>query len=222
MINRQQFTIHLTELEDKLLRHVVADPDDWIQNLIEWRVRIAQDEYLPTAIEQLKANGVTTIPGTRDEIILAVDLPPKDPNWTPFGRHVDNEFIEYTFTLEDDDIKMLAWMYENPHKHIADWITERCEVALKEKTSQITKELLADPTWKDPIPTDPVELMNLVNLKSAKELMEESGRVMKDMNDRMLAGEKLDYVPPAPIAMTYKHHENGDGPPAPPAPGPLT
>ena len=217
-MNRQLFTIHLNELEDKLLRHVVAEPNDWIQNLIEWRVRIAQDEYLPRAIEQLKASGVTAIPATRDEIILASNLPPKDPNWTPYGRHVDNECVEYSFTLEDDDIKMLAYMYENPHKHIADWITDRVELALKEKVDTITKELIADPTWKDPIPTDPVELLNLVNLKTVKDLMEESSKSMMELTAKSLTGEMDAYVPPAPVAMTYKHHEDK----GPPAPGNLT
>ena len=103
-----QFSVFLTALESKMLEHTVANPSDWIDNLVEWRVRIAQDEYLPTAIEQLKAQGATSIPATRDEIILAVDLPPKDPNWTPVERDDPNDdlTVEYTFDLEEDDIKM--------------------------------------------------------------------------------------------------------------------
>jgi hypothetical protein len=39
---------------------------------------------------------------------------------------------------------MLAWMYENPHTHIRDWIAERTQIAIKEKSDTIFKELLAD------------------------------------------------------------------------------
>jgi hypothetical protein len=135
------FSVFLTALESKLLEHTTANPSDWIDNLVEWRVRIAQDDYLPTAIEQLKASGATSIPATRDEIILAVDLPAKDPNWTPIERDDPNDdlVVEYTFHLEDDDIKMLAWMYENPHTHIRNWISERCQIAIKEKSDEIQR-----------------------------------------------------------------------------------
>lgn len=203
-----QFSIFLTALESKLLEHTVANPAGWIDNLVEWRVRIAQDEYLPTAIEQLKASGVTTIPATRDEIILAVNLPPKDPNWTPVERDDPNDELvaEYKFDLEEDDIKMLAWMYENPHTHIRDWVAERCQVAIKEKADTIFKELLADPTWTDPIPTDPAALIDLVELKTVAQHLEETGIAMAEKTAKMLDGEP--YMPVTIPFMTYKHHKS--------------
>ena len=203
-----QFSVFLTALESKMLEHTVANPSDWIDNLVEWRVRIAQDEYLPTAIEQLKAKGTTSIPATRDEIILAVDLPPKDPNWTPVERDDPNDdlTVEYTFDLEEDDIKMLAWLYENPHTHIRNWITERAQVAIKEKADIIFKELLTDPTWTDPIPTDPAALIDLVELKSVAQHMEETRVAMLTMSAALVAdGEP--YLPPTIPFMTYKHHK---------------
>lgn len=203
-----QFSIFLTALESKLLEHTVASPSDWIDNLVEWRVRLAQDEYLPTAIEQLKANGALVIPGSRDEIILAVDLPAKDPNWTPIERDdpTDDLVVEYKFDLEVDDIKMLAWMYENPHTHIRDWITERCQIAIKEKADLIFKELLADPTWTDPIPTDPAALIDLVELKTVAQHLEETGIAMAEKTQAMINGEP--YMPVTIPFMTYKHHNS--------------
>jgi hypothetical protein len=204
-----QFSVFLTALESKMLEHTVANPSDWIDNLVEWRVRIAQDEYLPTAIEQLKANGATTIPGTRDAIILAVDLPPKNPNWTPVERDDPNDdlTVEYTFDLEDDDIKMLAWMYENPHTHIRDWIAERTQIAIKEKADTIFKELLTDPTWTDPIPTDPAALIDLVELKSAAQHLEETRVAMLTMTAALANTTGEPYLPPTIPFMTYKHHK---------------
>lgn len=203
-----QFSIFLTALESKLLEHTVASPSGWIDNLVEWRVRLAQDEYLPTAIEQLKAKGALVIPGSRDEIILAVDLPPKDPNWTPVERDDPNDdlVVEYKFDLEDDDIKMLAWMYENPHTHIRDWVAERCQIAIKEKADLIFKELLADPTWTDPIPTDPAALIDLVELKTVAEHLEETGIAMAEKTQQMMNGEP--YMPVTIPFMTYKHHNS--------------
>jgi len=202
------FSIFLTELQSKMLAHTALNPSEWIDNLVEWRVRIAQDDYLPTAIEQLKANGVTAIPATRDEIILAVDLPPKDPNWTPLEVDDPNDdlVVEYKFHLEDDDIKMLAWMYENPHSHIRDWVCERCQIAIKEKADIIFKELLADPTWTDPIPADPAALIDLVELKSAAQHMEETRVAMMNMSAATTtSGEP--YLPPSIPYMTYKHRK---------------
>jgi hypothetical protein len=203
-----QFSIFLSELESKLLAHTALNPSDWIDNLVEWRVRIAQDAYLPVAIEQLKASGATTIPASRDAIILAVDLPPKDPNWTPIERDDPNDdlVVEYTFDLEDDDIKMLAWMYENPHTHIRDWVAERSQIAIKEKADQIFKDLLTDPTWTQPIPTDPAALIDLVNLKSVADHMAESTVAMRLLQENTNSTEP--YLPPSITSMTYKHHSS--------------
>lgn len=209
-----QFSIYLTELQDKLLKHTVADPVDWIDNLVEWRVRIAQDDYLPTAIAKLKEAGATHIPGTRDEIIMAADMPPKNPNWSPIeiDDPNDDRTVLYTFDLEDDDLKMLAWMYENPHEHVFNWVVERCNTAIEQKANEISKELLADPTWTDPIPLDPVELINLVELKTAAEHMELTGEATRAMNEALEKGEEYS---PQPIPfMEFKHHK--DNPPAPP------
>jgi len=209
-----QFSIYLTELQDKLLKHTVANPSDWIDNLVEWRVRIAQDEFLPTAIAQLEVNGATSIPGTRDEIILAADMPPKNPDWTPVEKDDPNDdrTVLYTFDLEEDDIKMLAWMYDNPHEHILQWVVERCNIAIKDKAETVKKELLADPAWTAPIPLDPVELLDLVNLRTVAEHLEESAAAIQEMQARMADGEG-DYVPPAVTIHTYKHHEENAAPP---------
>lgn len=203
-----QFSIFLSELESKLLAHTALNPSEWIDNLVEWRVRIAQDAYLPTAIEELKASGATSIPASRDQIILAVNLPPKDPNWTPIERDDPNDdlVVEYTFDLEDDDIKMLAWMYENPHTHIRDWVAERSQLAIKEKADIIFKELLADPTWTKPIPTDPKELIDLVELKSVADHLAESTEAMRLLQENTNSAEP--YLPPSITSMTYKHHSS--------------
>ena len=100
---------------------------------------------------------------------------------------------------------MLAWLYENPHTHIRNWIAERAQVAIKEKADIIFKELLTDPTWTDPIPTDPAALIDLVELKSVAQHMEETRVAMLTMSAALADGEP--YLPPTIPYMTYKHHK---------------
>jgi hypothetical protein len=221
-----QFSIYLTALESRLLHHTAANPSDWIDNLVEWRVRIAEDDYLPQAIEKLIAAGATHIPGTRDEIILASDMPPKDPNWTPIERDIpdDDKTDLYTFDLEEDDIKMLAWMYENPHEHIQQWVVERCQIAIKEKADMIRKELLADPLWTDPIPLDPVALLDLVQLRTVKDHLDIT--TIHAQNLVKMTAEDPSWIPESTPFHRFKHHDHIDpfppasaGPDAPPTGG---
>jgi hypothetical protein len=145
-------------------------------------------------------------------------LPPKDPNWTPIERDIpdDDKTDPYTFDLEEDDIKMLAWMYENPHQHIHDWVVERCQIAIKEKAELVRKELLADPSWTDPIPLDPATLLDLVQLRTVKDHMETTAEIMRGMIVDGQAGQMTEgYAPPTIPFMRYKHHDHV--PPFPPA-----
>jgi len=199
-----QFTVRLTPLEDKLLQHIVYDPIDWIKNLVEWRVRIAQDEYLPTAIAQLKASGATSIPSTRDEIILAANLPPKDPNWEPVLEDLP-ESVEYTFDIEEDDLKMLAFLWENPHVHIHEFITNRCKIAIKEQCEVITQSLITDSEWTAPIPTDTESILDLVHLVTSKEHLENTGKTTRMLT--INAATQGDTMPVNPECVLFKHKE---------------
>ena len=64
------YTITLTETEKLAMEYVAYDPQDWVENAMKERARIAIDEIVKIAVEKfLDAN--QTIPGSREEIVAA-------------------------------------------------------------------------------------------------------------------------------------------------------
>jgi hypothetical protein len=203
----QKFSIHLTVAESRMLHHLARDPNDWIRNLIEWRVRLTEDALLPQIKQQLIDSGARSIPASKEGIIAAGNLQPKDPNWTPVQRdHITNDNCDiYTIELTDEEITVLEWMYENPHEHIHDWIVERCQIGIKEKAEVVTKELLADPRWTDPIPLDPEELLDLVEMRTVYDHMEISGAMAEDL---VKYASDPNYSPITIPFHRYLHHDD--------------
>lgn len=67
------YTITLTETEDLAMQYTSISVDDWIQNVVHDRARIAVDEIVQIAVQKCLENGVP-IPSTKDEIVsLAFD-----------------------------------------------------------------------------------------------------------------------------------------------------
>jgi len=62
------YTITLTPSEDAALSYAAMSQDDWIQNAVHERCRIAIDEIVKIAMDWYLDNGVQ-IPATRDEIV---------------------------------------------------------------------------------------------------------------------------------------------------------
>jgi hypothetical protein len=64
--------IELTEVEIKALSYVMADPEQWTQNAISERARIASEELVARETARMLADpNITTIPATAEEIIMA-------------------------------------------------------------------------------------------------------------------------------------------------------
>jgi hypothetical protein len=71
-----KFTITITDAEAAALAHVMADPQEWAQNAISERARIATDEIVQREIARMVADpNVTEIPSTAREIVMAAELP---------------------------------------------------------------------------------------------------------------------------------------------------
>ena len=69
-----QFTITLTEVEAAALAHVMADPQEWAQNAISERARIATDEIVQREIARMVADpNIAEIPATAAEIVMAAE-----------------------------------------------------------------------------------------------------------------------------------------------------
>jgi hypothetical protein len=62
------YTITLTEAENKALSYAALSQDDWIQNAIHDRCRIAIDEIVALTVQKcLETN--TAIPGSKDAMV---------------------------------------------------------------------------------------------------------------------------------------------------------
>ena len=65
-----EYTITLTEAQQKALEYVAYDPQEWIENAIHNRCRIAIDEIVAEEVERITSQG-GEISGTKEDIVLA-------------------------------------------------------------------------------------------------------------------------------------------------------
>lgn len=68
-----QYTITLSDAEDKALGVVALDQNDWIQNAVHERCRIAIEEIVAAEVQRKLAAG-EPITGTKDDIVMAAQI----------------------------------------------------------------------------------------------------------------------------------------------------
>ena len=69
------YTVTLTDAEDKALRVVALDPQDWIDNAVHNRCRIAMDEIYTAEVARMVADpGITSIPADKEAVVLSADV----------------------------------------------------------------------------------------------------------------------------------------------------
>jgi len=67
------YTITLSDAEDKALHVVALDAQDWIDNAVHERCRIAIEEIVNAEVQRLLSEG-KPITGTKDDIVLAAPI----------------------------------------------------------------------------------------------------------------------------------------------------
>jgi len=67
------YTITLTDAEDKALGFVAASQQDWIDNAVHERCRIAIDEIVNAEVQRKLANN-ETISGSKEDIVMAANI----------------------------------------------------------------------------------------------------------------------------------------------------
>jgi hypothetical protein len=67
------YTIELTEAENKALSIIALDQNEWIQNAVHERCRIAIDEIVNEEVQR-KLTAGEPITGTKEDIVLAADV----------------------------------------------------------------------------------------------------------------------------------------------------
>lgn len=68
------YTVTLTDVEQKAMEYVSTDVDFWIQNAVHERARIATEEMVSDYIKSRMEKG-EAISGTKDEIVMTSGLP---------------------------------------------------------------------------------------------------------------------------------------------------
>ena len=69
----KNYTITLSDAQDKALSVVAVDQQDWIENVVFERCRIAIDEIVNAEVQRKLAAG-EPISGSKDDIVMAADV----------------------------------------------------------------------------------------------------------------------------------------------------
>jgi len=64
------YTITLTETEKLAMEYIAYDPQDWVENAMKERARLAIEDIVKIAVDKFLEVG-QTIPGSREEIVAA-------------------------------------------------------------------------------------------------------------------------------------------------------
>jgi hypothetical protein len=67
------YTITLSDAEDKALHVVSLSAQDWIDNAVHERCRIAIDEIVNAEVQRKLSNG-ESITGSKEDIVMAADI----------------------------------------------------------------------------------------------------------------------------------------------------
>ena len=67
-------TVSLTDTENKSLEYVTTSIQDWADNALKNRARIAKDEIISLLVTHCNANGITIATGEDAQVTQAFDL----------------------------------------------------------------------------------------------------------------------------------------------------
>ncbi len=69
------YTITLTDAETKAMEYVAVSVQDWADNALQNRARIAMDEIYDAEVARMTADpAITSIPADKEAVILAADI----------------------------------------------------------------------------------------------------------------------------------------------------
>ena len=70
-----EIKITLTSTQEKALAYVAASPQEWAENAVHNRCRLAIDEIYNMEVARMTADpNITSIPADKDTVVLAADI----------------------------------------------------------------------------------------------------------------------------------------------------
>ena len=69
------YTVSLTDAQKKAMEYITVSVQDWIDNAVTDRARIAKNEIYANEVARMTADpNITTIPADKDKVILDADI----------------------------------------------------------------------------------------------------------------------------------------------------
>tara|TARA_R100001443_G_scaffold110464_1_gene122403 strand:- start:155 stop:436 length:282 start_codon:yes stop_codon:yes gene_type:complete len=68
------YTVKLTDTEDKAMSYCAVSTQDWVDNALKNRARIAKDEIIAVNMAHCNANGIAIATGEDAQVAQAFDL----------------------------------------------------------------------------------------------------------------------------------------------------
>ena len=69
------YTVSISDAEKKALEYIALSVQDWIDNAVDNRARIAIDEIYTAEVARMTADpDITSIPADKDTVVLAADI----------------------------------------------------------------------------------------------------------------------------------------------------
>ena len=69
------YTVSITDAEKKALEYIALSVQDWLDNAVDNRARIAIDEIYNAEVARMTADpDITSIPADKDAVVLAADI----------------------------------------------------------------------------------------------------------------------------------------------------
>jgi hypothetical protein len=81
-------TVELNDLDEKCMRYLAANPDEWVRNFVTARIFAAKQEIYQTEVRRMTADpAITTIPADVDTVVAQADIRFADvqPDLPPVG-----------------------------------------------------------------------------------------------------------------------------------------
>jgi hypothetical protein len=87
----QTITVELNDLDEKCMRYLAADPDEWVRNFVTARIFAAKQEIYQAEVRRMTEDPtITTIPADVDTVVAQANIrfadeQPELPSMTPPG-----------------------------------------------------------------------------------------------------------------------------------------
>ena len=84
-------TVELNDLDEKCMRYLATDPDEWVRNFVTARIFAAKQEIYQAEVRRMTADpAITTIPADVDTVVAQANIrfadeQPELPSMTPPG-----------------------------------------------------------------------------------------------------------------------------------------